>query len=86
VVEVERPAHTLVDVQPYWAAFRVGEARVGLETIVGEGGRYVDVVLGVGRLAHSVIPGGGAWRIADRLMLGRDRVGRSAVPANSGGS
>jgi phage tail-like protein len=86
VVDVERPAHTLVDVQPYWAAFRVGEARVGFETIVGDGGRYVDIVLGAGRLARSVTPGGGAWRVAGRLVLGRDRVGRSVEPAKSGGS
>lgn len=86
VVEVERPAHTLVDVRPYWAALRVGEARVGFETIVGEGGRYVDLVLGSGRLAHAATPGGRTWRLDDRVVVGRDRIERSAIePAGTGG-
>ncbi|MGY1776791.1 phage tail protein [Geodermatophilus sp. SYSU D00804] len=86
VVDVDRPAHTLVDVKPYWAALRVGEARVGLESIVGEGGRYVDVVLGGGRLAHAAVPGGATWR-ADRRVVGRDRIERPARgPAGTGGA
>ena len=48
---VERPAHTSYDIRPYWAACRVGEARVGLDTVVGEGSRFVAVVLGRDRLA-----------------------------------
>jgi hypothetical protein len=85
-VEAEKPAHTLVDVQPFWAALRVGEARVGLETIVGEGSRYVDLVLGQGRLARSIVPGGDTWRLDDRMVVGRDRVEESAEPpARTGG-
>jgi phage tail-like protein len=85
VVDVERPAHTLVDVEPYWAACRVGSARVGLETIVGEGSRYLDLVIGTGRLAYAVIPGGSTWRIGRRTVVGRDRIQRSAAPAKTGG-
>jgi phage tail-like protein len=86
VVEVERPAHTVVDVQPFWAALRVGEARVGLETIVGQGGRYVDLVLGRGRLAQTQIPGGETWRGEDRVVVGRDRIERSVTtPIGTGG-
>jgi phage tail-like protein len=51
VVLVERPAHTSYEIRPYWAACRVGEARVGLDTVVGEGSRFVAVVLGRDRLA-----------------------------------
>jgi phage tail-like protein len=86
VVEVHRPAHTLVEVAPYWAACRVGEARVGLETIVGEGSRYVDLVLGADRLARAITPGGTTWRFDDRVVVGRDRIDRSAEPAGTGGS
>jgi phage tail-like protein len=86
VVEVERPAHTMVDVQPFWAALRVGEARVGLETIVGEGGRYVDLVLGRGRLAQALLPGTETWRLGDRVVVGRDRIKRSVLtPTGTGG-
>lgn len=86
VVDVQRPAHTLVDVAPYWAACRVGEARVGLETIVGEGSRYVDLALGVDRLAHAITPGGTTWRLDDRVVVGRDRIDRSVEPTGAGGS
>jgi len=85
VVEVERPAHTVVDVQPFWAALRVGEARVGLETIVGEGSRYADLVLGRSRLAQALLPGTETWRLDDRVVVGRDRIKRSvSTPTGTG--
>ena len=39
VVELEKPAHTSFDIQPYWALFRVGQARVGLDSALSEGSR-----------------------------------------------
>ena len=86
VVDVEQPAHTLIDVKPYWAACRVGQARVGLETVVGEGGRYVDLVLGTGRLAHALTPGRSPWRVTRRAVVGRDRIERPVRSAGTGGS
>ena len=86
VVATERPAHTLVDVQSFWAALRVGEARVGLETVVGKGGRFVELVLGRDRLAQAVVPGGDTWRLDDRLVVGRDRIEQSVeIPTRTGG-
>ena len=52
---------------------------MGFETIVGEGSRYVDLVLGAGRLAHSVCraaaPGGSrtGWSSAATESSGRPR-------------
>ena len=61
VVELEKPAHTTFDVRFYWDAFRVGEARLGLDTIADLGSRspdlLVDAVLGASHL--------GASRLAD---------------------
>jgi len=74
VVENERPGHTAFEVKPYWAAFRVGEARVGLETIVGEGSRFVSIVLGRGRIAQSYLSGAHPWNVTDRTVVGRERV------------
>jgi hypothetical protein len=74
VVDRERPAHTAFQVRPYWAAFRVGEARVGLETSVAEGSRFVALVLGEGRTAQAYVGGGHPWDLPDRWVVGRDRV------------
>lgn len=51
IVELEKPAHTAFSVGLYWALFRVGEARLGLDTVLEAGSRAPDllppVVLGL---------------------------------------
>lgn len=72
VVQLEKPAHTAFDVRPYWAMFRVGQARAGLDSLLGQGSRAPELapqlVIGSGRV--------GASRVAfaarppqDRLLL-----------------
>ncbi|MFD8778379.1 phage tail protein [Streptomyces sp. NPDC059916] len=59
VVDLERPAHTVFDVQFYWSAFRTGEARLGLDTTVDRGSRspglLADAVLGAVYLGQGLI-------------------------------
>jgi phage tail-like protein len=74
VVLVERPVHTDYEIKPYWAACRVGEARVGLDTVIGEGSRFVAVVLGRDRLAAGYLSSRPPGDVPDRLVVGRDRV------------
>lgn len=45
-VERQKPAHTEFDVQLFWALFRVGGARLGLDTVLGEGSRFTALALG----------------------------------------
>lgn len=53
VVAAERPAHTTFDVRPYWAAFRLGDARLGIDTQIGRSSRTVALVVGIDELASA---------------------------------
>ncbi|HEX7027115.1 MAG TPA: beta-galactosidase, partial [Gammaproteobacteria bacterium] len=74
VVRVEKPAHTSFDVKLFWALFQVGSARLGIDTIVGEGARYVGVVLGSTYLGQGVVQSSHPWDVKDRRLIGRDRL------------
>ncbi len=75
VVAAEKPAHTDFDVRPYWAAFQVGTARVGLDTRIEQGSRYTAVVLGESVLAEGHVAAAHPWNVADRMVTGRDAAG-----------
>lgn len=70
VVSLEKPAHTRFDIQPYWTLFRLGQVRLGLDTLLGEGSRdpqlAPSMVLGQGHI--------GASRTASRRDVPPDRI------------
>ncbi|MCA3136075.1 MAG: hypothetical protein ING70_10905 [Rhodocyclaceae bacterium] len=77
IVELEKPAHTLFDLRFYWAMFRVGEARLGYDTLLDEGAReqlIVPMVLGRGYLGEGYASPTTIEQRADRAILGRDRL------------
>jgi hypothetical protein len=74
VVKREKPAHTAFEVGYYWALFQIGGARLGLDTALGEGSRYVALVLGVNYLGRSYLAESHPWDVTDRTVLGRDSL------------
>jgi hypothetical protein len=75
IVEMERPAHTTFEIRQYWALFRIGEARLGYDTLLDQGARFVALVLGENHLAESYLASSHPFDIADRTVAGRDRIG-----------
>ncbi|WP_163998222.1 phage tail protein [Pyxidicoccus caerfyrddinensis] len=80
VVAVEKPAHTVFDVKFYWAMFRVGEARLGVDTLIDLGSRAPELMpamqLGREYLAESHLAPRPPQDAKDRQILGRDALGR----------
>ncbi len=74
IAEREKPAHTDVEVLPYWAAFRVGTGRTGLDTILGAGSRYSDLLVGRDALGDHTLGRSHPEDVADRRIAGRDRL------------
>ena len=78
VIDLEKPAHTVYDVQFYWAYFRVGAVRLGGDSIIDRGSRAPELlpplVLGQGYLAGSYLAPGFPQDVRERPVLGRDRV------------
>lgn len=74
IVEIEKPAHTDFDVKLFWALFQVGSARLGVDTIVGEGARYSGIVLGDGYIGQNYLQSSHPWNLLNRPVAGRDRL------------
>lgn len=70
VIRLEKPAHTVFDVRPYWAMFRLGQARLGLDSLLGQGSRAPGlappIIVGSGHL--------GAGRVALQPQPPRGRL------------
>ncbi|HEU0052902.1 MAG TPA: hypothetical protein VFQ39_06980, partial [Longimicrobium sp.] len=74
IAEIEKPAHTVVEARLYWAALRVGEARLGTDTLLGEGSRFTALELGRGELAAARLEWTEPWNTTGRMVVGRDPV------------
>jgi phage tail-like protein len=68
VIDAQKPAHTHVVVKRYWDLFRVGEARLGLDSRLGPAGRFAPFLLGETALAEGAL---GAAYPEDLDLAGR---------------
>ena len=75
IVELEKPAHTAFELKRYWDLFRVGEARLGLDTQLGFSSAFGPVVLGISPLPDGYLQPPYPYDVADRIVLKRDRLG-----------
>ncbi len=74
IVLREKPAHTQFDVQFFWAMFQVGSVRLGIDTSIGEGSRFVAMVLGANFLGQSFLSESHPWSVFKRTVVGRERL------------
>ena len=76
IIDLEKPAHTIYSIKFYWAMFRVGEARLGLDTLLDLGSRSAHwlppLILGQGYLAESTLATTFPFDISERLVLRRN--------------
>lgn len=74
IIELEKPAHTVYDVKFYWAMFRVGEARLALDTLLDQSSRAPElmppVVLGQSFLSEGRLAATPPEREQERPILG----------------
>jgi phage tail-like protein len=89
IIDLEKPAHTLYDVRYYWGAFRLGEVRLGVDTLIDLGSRspqfIAAMLLNEAYLGEAYLAPGHPQNVSDRLVVGRNRldetVGYSAYAA-----
>ena len=81
IVELEKPAHTVFDVKFYWEMFRIGEARLQLDTLIDRGSRAPQLlpglILGRGFVGENHLAAPDSEVATDRYSLGRDPLARN---------
>ena len=73
IVALEKPAHTVFDIRFFFAANRIGEARLAYDTAIGAGSRapelFPSAILGRAYIGESFIGPDGAALSPDRVSL-----------------
>jgi phage tail-like protein len=78
VADLEKPAHTTYEIKFYWAMFRLGDSRLGTDTLLDVGSRSPQLMpplrLGQNALAESYLAPNYPWDVPERQILGRQRL------------
>jgi phage tail-like protein len=73
IIALEKPAHTIFDIRFYFAVNRIGEARLGMDTAIGDGSRAPELlppaILGKAYLGESFAGPDGLPSSPDRARL-----------------
>lgn len=72
IINLEKPAHTAFELRRFWDAFRIGEIRLGLDTVVGPASRFAPVILGQHYLADGYLVPPHPMDVHERLVIDRD--------------
>jgi phage tail-like protein len=75
IVGVARPAHAGFEIRCFSGLLVIGEAQVGVDSVVGESPRFEPIVLDRTDLAAGVLAASHPFEIADRIVADRDRIG-----------
>lgn len=75
IILMEKPAHTAFDVRRFWDYFRVGEARLGIDTALGEDGRFLPIILGGDYLSEGYLESAHPMNVTERTVSDRDAMG-----------
>lgn len=75
IVAVNKPAHTFYQVRNYYDLFIVGQARLGIDTQLGDSPSFSPMVTGQGYLAATYLGFPHPFELPDRFVADRDRVG-----------
>jgi phage tail-like protein len=71
IIALEKPAHTAFTLQPYWALFRVGDVRLGLDTVLGQGGQFELFRLGESALDAAALGTTFPYSLTNRTVISR---------------
>jgi len=76
ITKLEKPTHAAFDVRRFWDFFRVGETRLGIDTVLGEDSRFQKMVVGRSYLAEGYLYPSHPMDVTERAIADRDRVGQ----------
>ncbi|HLK37675.1 MAG TPA: phage tail protein, partial [Polyangiaceae bacterium] len=83
LVQLEKPAHTTFDVRFYWAMFRIGQVRLGYDTLLDQGSRIPQLapsmILGYGHLLEGHLAPGFPQDARHREVAGRNPLGPGSI-------
>ncbi|MCU1500741.1 MAG: hypothetical protein JWM12_95 [Ilumatobacteraceae bacterium] len=79
IVQAARPAHAAFEIRSFGGLLVIGEAQLGIDTVVGASPSFVPVVIGGTDLAAGHLAADHPFEITDRFVSDRDRLGE--IPA-----